>query len=99
MLLVTRRAGTGLHDVRLVECVPLMTRLTFAIDWIKSETVMKSVAHDLRQFSGSGGFVVTGRAILGKPRVWCGNLPGVKKRFAAAQLKHDDGDDTAEEGD
>lgn len=99
MLLVTRSAGTILHHVWFVEHVPLMTRLTFAIDRLKSEAVMKSVAQNRPQFSSRGGFVMTGRAIVGKPAVRCGNFPGIKKCFAAAQLKNGDGNDAAAECD
>lgn len=99
MLLVTRSAGTILDDVRFVEHVPLMTRLTFAIDRLKSEAVMKSVAHNRRQFFSRGGFVMTGRAIVGKPAVRCGNFPGIKKCFATTQLENGDGDDAADERD
>src|ERR1700730_4509238 len=99
MLLVTRSAGTILYDVRFVEHVPRMTRLTFAIDRLESETVMKSVAHNRPQFSSRGGCVMAGRAIVGKPAVWCGNFPGIKKCFPAAPVKNGDGDDAAAECD
>src|SRR6266849_927260 len=97
MLLMARRAGTILHHIRFVESVPLMTRLTFAIDRLKSHAAMKSLSHNSRQFSSGSGFVVTGRAIIGEPGVRCGNFPGVKECLADTKLRNDDGNNAADQ--
>jgi len=41
---MTRRAGVVLHHIRLVQRVPRMTRLAFAIDCFEGDAVLKAVA-------------------------------------------------------
>ena len=99
MLLVASGTRTSLHNRRLVECVLDMTGLTFTIDWLESDAVLKSLLHNGRQLSSGSGFVVTCGAIVGEPCMRSGNLAGVEKCFAPVPLKNDDGDEAADNRD
>jgi len=51
VFLVTRRAGSILHDVCFVEAVLFMTALAFAIDRFDADAVAKTIAQYFAEFS------------------------------------------------
>jgi hypothetical protein len=104
MLLMTCRAGAVLNDVRLVQRVLHVTRLTFLIDGRKGDAFAKSIAYHLFEFhecertARHQGFVVTARTVVAESGMVGGNSTNVEKRFTATHLKNGDANDSADDG-
>lgn len=104
MLLMTRRAGAVLNDVRLVQRVPNVTGLTLLIDRLESNATLEPITQQLFEFcdckrtARHQRFVVTARTVVAEAGVIGGNCARVEKCFTAAHLKNGDADDPADDG-
>src|SRR5580700_3558363 len=103
MLLMAGRAGAVLHDVWFVEGVMRVTGLTFLVDQIEGDAVLKTLLHDRAELfrceraAGHQRFVMTGGAVIAELGVFGGKFSGIKKSFTTARLKYPNRDQPAQD--